>query len=187
MLRTQGVRRWSGNADRRGESAPKSRARSASASRRSMRDKSSYIRTPAVAGQTMAHSHRPMASPTKIARSSSAGTLHSAVGCEAAKTFASGGPRSKPAPGSGSSSPACRAPSPTPGSSATITSSAAPPSGPGPDKQVAVALAPVRSSPAYAIPLQTQPAGNGCGIHSGTVARPTTCSTASGPIWVRTR
>jgi hypothetical protein len=44
----------------------------------------------------------------------------------------------------------------------------------------------LRSSPAYASPLHIQPGGKPVAIHTGTPARFTTCSIASGPVWSKT-
>lgn len=54
-----------------------------------------------------------------------------------------------------------------------------PPSGPGPEHVTAVARPPLRSSPAYAAPVNSQPTGSGQGIHTGTWARCTTTPSAS--------
>lgn len=43
-----------------------------------------------------------------------------------------------------------------------------PPSGPGPEQATAVALPPLRSSPAQATPVNSQPTGSGQGIQTGT-------------------
>src|SRR5215210_723309 len=91
-----------------------------------------------------------------------------AVGCPAAWTFACGGWSTGTAPGSGPSSPPNRAPRPIPGSSATRISSPIPPNGAGPVHATTVALAPVRSSPACARPVTSQPLGSGHGDQSGT-------------------
>lgn len=102
------------------------------------------------------------------------------VGRPAARTFAWGGFSTLMyGPGSGPSTPAYRAPRPTPSSSAMRTSSPMPPSGPGPEQATAVARPPLRSSPAKAAPVNSQPTGSGHGIHTGTRARCTTTPRAS--------
>jgi hypothetical protein len=81
-----------------------------------------------------------------------------------------GGADAKPAPGSTASRPATAAPRPMPGSSATTSMSAGPPSGFGPDSATAQARVPVRSSPAPAKPVTSQPTGSGQGSQAGTPA-----------------
>src|SRR6516162_849996 len=82
---------------------------------------------------------------------------------------ACGGPAAKPSPGSGPGSPASQAPRPTPGSSEISSISPGPPTGLGPDSATTQARVLVRSSPAPANPVTSQPAGSGQGSQTGTM------------------
>src|SRR5262249_43550163 len=82
-----------------------------------------------------------------------------------------GGRAGKPAPGAGPGNPASQAPRPTPGSSEITSISPGPPTGLGPDSATTQARVPVRSSPAPANPVTSQPAGSGQGSQAGTMTR----------------
>src|SRR5262249_9920952 len=81
-----------------------------------------------------------------------------------------GGPAAKPSPGSGPGRPAKWAPRPTPGSSEISSISPSPPTGLGPDSATTQARVPLRSSPAPANPVTSQPTGSGHGSQTGTGA-----------------
>ena len=153
----------------RGEGAPKGRSRSMPGSRRSRSPIGSISRVPAVSGQSTTHSQWPLISPANTARSGES-TCHSGKSCLPNDAVATGGADPKPAPGSTPSRPASAAPKPVPGSSATTSMSAGPPSGFGPDSATAQARMPVRSSPAPAKPVTSQPTGSGQGSQAGTPA-----------------
>ena len=68
-----------GGADRSVETVPNSTS-PAARSRKSISCTSSYISTPAVSGHMIAHSYKPLPSPTNTARPGAAATFHSAVG-----------------------------------------------------------------------------------------------------------
>jgi len=152
---------------RRGEGAPKGRSRSWPGSRRSRSPIGSISSAPAVSGQSTTHTQCALISPANTARSGEA-TCQSGKSCLPNDAVAIGGAEANPDPGSTLSRPATAAPRPTPGSSARTSISAGPPSGFGPDSATAQARVPVRSSPAPAKPVTSQPDGSGQGSHTGT-------------------
>src|SRR5215468_10041070 len=154
---------------RRGEAAPNGRSRSWPGSRRSRRGSDSRSSVPAVSGHSTTHSQLPSTSPANAARSG-ASTLHSGNSWWRNRTAAWGGPAAKPSPGSGPGRPAKWAPRPTPGSSEISSISPSPPTGLGPDSATTQARVPVRSSPAPANPVTSQPTGSGQGTQTGTLA-----------------
>ncbi len=111
-----------------------------------------------------------MTSPANAARPG-ASTCHSGNSWWSNRTPESGRPAGNAAQGSGPASPANRAPRPTLGHSETSIISPGPPTGLGPDRATAQPWVPVRSSPAPAKPVTSQPGGSGHGSHTGTMAR----------------